>query len=63
MKVSKHQLKLIIENFLLSEHNKNQFEILLSNGSITENDYDQIFKRGQPKGIFKNNMLRQLYYI
>tara|TARA_B110000211_G_scaffold11947_1_gene12518 strand:+ start:30 stop:1814 length:1785 start_codon:yes stop_codon:yes gene_type:complete len=62
MKVSKRQLKLIIENFLLSEHNKNQFEILLSNGSITENDYDQIFKRGQPKGIFKNNMLRQVLY-
>ena len=62
MKVSKHQLKLIIENFLLSEHNKNQFETLLSNGSITENDYDQIFKRGQPKGIFKNNMLRQVLY-
>ena len=62
MKVSKNQLKLIIENFLLSEHNKNQFETLLSNGSITDNDYNQIFKRGQPKGIFKDNILRRVLY-
>ena len=62
MKVSKRQLSLIIENFLLLEHNKNEFEALLRNGSITDNDYNQIFKRGQPKGIFKDNILRQVLY-
>jgi len=62
MKISKRTLSLIIENFLLFEHNKNEFETLLRNGSITENDYNQIFKRGQPKGIFKDNTLRRVLY-
>ncbi len=62
MKLSKRQLSLIIENFLLLEHNKNEFESLLSSGSITDNDYNQIFKRGQPRGIFKDNILRRVLY-
>lgn len=63
MRLSRRQLSLLIENYLLTEHNKREFTDLVNDGSLTQNDYNQVYKpNGQPKGIFKDNTLRKVLY-
>lgn len=61
MKITRRQLSLIIENFLI-EHNKDEFEELLLSGIITQDDFNDIYKQNNPKGIFKDSFLRQTLY-
>ena len=63
MKISKLGLKLLIERYLLFEHNKNEFIDLVSDGSMTQDDYNQVYKSsGQPKGIFRDSVIRKVLY-
>ena len=63
MRITRNQLSLLIETFLLLESKRADFDELVANSTISKEDFNTIFKRnGQPSGVFRDNIFRSTVY-
>ena len=63
MRITRKQLSLLIETFLLLENKTADFEKLVLDDKMTQDEYQQSFKQnGEPRSVFKDTIMRTTLY-